>query len=242
MSGSRSTLSIGICAGIAVLVSAGSLAAVPIADLYNTGVDDNYAPLDGGEVDSHWILVSSPDMNYPGPAAYVVDSTSAPLEPGGWLPNSSESLWIGPRADGGHSFPHTDDGPGYAAENADYTYQTTFDLTGLDPSSAVIEGRWSTDDWGPMILLNGVDTGVTYPFVQGVNWREWSETFVIDDGFIAGINTLTVIVRNGYFGSGNDNPTGLRLEVCGTAEVPEPASLTLLALGGITILRRIKRR
>lgn len=36
------------------------------------------------------------------------------------------------------------------------TFRTTFDLTGLDPTTAVINGLWGVDVFGEDMLLNGV--------------------------------------------------------------------------------------
>ena len=41
-----------------------------------------------------------------------------------------------------------------------YAFSYTFDMTGLNPSSAVINGRWGTDNCGE-IWLNGLYTGVS---------------------------------------------------------------------------------
>src|SRR5205085_821526 len=74
-----------------------------------------------------------------------------PVAPyGPWIANDSLSKWIGPNADQDVN----------SAIGGDYTYRTTFDLTGFNPAGARITGLWSADDTGLEILLNGVSMGV----------------------------------------------------------------------------------
>jgi hypothetical protein len=43
---------------------------------------------------------------------------------------------------------------------SDYIYETTFDVTGFDPSTVRLIGRWATDNEGVNILINGISTGI----------------------------------------------------------------------------------
>src|SRR5262249_32130872 len=162
-----------------------------------------------------------------GPDAFVVISSGFPL-PSPWIPQDSTSKWIGPVASV----------PGFFLGGV-YTYRLTFDLTGLDPSTAVLTGRWATDNTG-QIFLNGKDTGLvnTLEFVAFT-------PFTLDKGFIPGINTLDFLVDNqsSFF----TNPTGLRVEISGTASstgpaVPEPAAVFLFSLGMPVLLGLCWRR
>ena len=89
------------------------------------------------------------------------------------------------------------------------------------------------------ILLNGAATGFTFPVFNGSSF----DPFVISTGFVAGVNTLDFLVDN--FGGG---PTGLRVELSGTADVaavPEPATLSsadVAGLMGLGIAWRRRRR
>src|SRR3989442_11338289 len=120
--------------------------AAPIPGLFNTGVGINGALLASGSVDPHYKLIESVDPAFPGPNALVLNDTGFPIPP--WLANGPNSKWIAPQANQG-----TGNQPG------DYKYRIIVDLTGLEPSSAVITGRWSSDNAGAGILLNGVATG-----------------------------------------------------------------------------------
>ena len=158
--------------------------------LFNTGVDNTGALLPDGEVDSHYVLVSSADPSAPGPDTFVVLSTGFPL-PSPWLANGPDSKWIAPSAD--QSFGNVE---------GLYVYQTTFDLGANDPSTAVVVGRLSSDNPLQDVLINGRSVGVSTMFEQFFEWK----SFVISSGFQAGLNTIEYVVENG------GGPTGLRVE------------------------------
>ncbi len=183
--------------------------------VYNSGVDDSGVPLSGGALDPHWRITVSADPVFPGPNAFVL-LNNAPLFSGGGTPNTAISKWIGLRADGGHLFPRSNCTDG--CTEADYHFETTFDLTGLNPAMSVITGQWSPDD-SSVMLLNGVPVA-SYPYVQGVNWRVFAP-FTITTGFVPGVNTLTVIVNNHFLPNSNlaANPSGLHLQISGTSQI-----------------------
>jgi hypothetical protein len=172
------------------------LHAAPIPGLFNTGVDDTGAVLADNAIDTHYTITVNPDGGLPD--AIVEDSTRFPIVAGPWMANSTTSKWIGPRF-------FTDQAAG-----GDYTYSITFDLTGLDPASAVITGQWTSDNAGPDILINGVSTGNANPGSFGIYTG-----FTISSGFVDGLNILEFRVNNAALGY-----TGLRVEVSGTAFPP----------------------
>mgnify|MGYP003502844548 CR=1 FL=1 len=84
------------------------------------------------------------------------------------------------------------------------------------------------DNLGIDVLINGTSTGHALP---NFGWPSL-HGFAIDSGFIAGINTLDFVLQN------QGGPTGLRVEMSGTAFVPEPTSMALMALVGAALLMR----
>ncbi len=208
--------------------------AEPITGLYNTGVNSSGVVLSNGATDSHYTITSSP-LGTPTPFA----RTSAggwPISPSGpWIGDNTISRWIVP------NFSTTPSGflnhPG-----GTYQYKLAFDLTGLIPGTASISGRWAADNGGPgtTISLNGVSTGLS----NTNGFTGWT-SFSISSGFIGGENTLDFIIDNGVTGTGN--PTGLRVEMSGTADVPEPSlglllGISLIGLVGVGVIRKRFKR
>jgi hypothetical protein len=198
----------------ATLVGAlGALSApAAIIGITNTGVG---AP---ATVDPNYTITSSADPSFPGPAAFVTAAI-----PGGYFPNDSTSKWIdlSPNA-------NTNIAPG------DYDFRTTFSLVGLNPATAVLSGSWSSDNRATM-FINGVNT----LNALGDSVYNVLTPFSISSGFVAGLNTIDFIVNN------DSGPSALRVEISGTASpsgVPEPASLSLLAIGAMLTLTRARRQ
>jgi hypothetical protein len=124
------------------------------------------------------------------------------------------SQWISPRPD-----------PSNGNALGNYTYRTTFSLAGLNPSTAMLTGRYSTDNTG-VILLNGAQVG----FASG-SYTTWT-SFTISAGFVAGLNTLDFVVTNTPGEA--INPTGLRVEISGSSSgSPIPVFSTGVAGGGL---------
>lgn len=211
----------GILTAVFLILCCGVVQAFPI-NIFNTGVDASGVIVPGGTVgDLHYSLISAP----PDAVSTIKAETHASGFPFGiWSGDNTLSRWIGPNT-------QYLNGPA-----GNYIYRTTFDLGGLDPLTAVLNGLWATDDVGLDILINGASTGhtITYPGYTAFS------SFTISNGFIAGVNTLDFVLTN------LGGPTGLRVQVTGSANaaatVPEPATLGLLASGlfGLAFSRRRK--
>ena len=202
----------------ALLTLARQSQATPIT-IFATGVDGSGTPLADATIgDPHYILTSVPGPLFIYTTRVRTAVGGTPIGP--WLGDDPVSAWIGPNtAEDLFNYPGT------------YTYRTTFDLTGLDPTMSSLSGQWATDDLGTDILINGVSTGNT-----ALGFSVWSP-FAINGGFLPGVNTLDFLVLNGGISS-----TGLRVEITGES-VPEPAALVLLGSGlaAVVILRRRQR-
>jgi len=169
-------------------------------------VDSLGAALGDGASDPHYSIVS------PSGAGIVINQANIPSS---YVANTSTSRWIWQQADG-------------QPTNVTRTFRTTFDLTGLNPSTASIVGAWAADNFLDQILINGVSIGTIPNSSNGVNFSSFTG-FNVNSGFQAGINTLDFVVLD------TGEIAGFRIgEISGTAQpisqsVPEPS--TILGLG-----------
>jgi hypothetical protein len=191
----------------AALVS--STIAAPIAGLVNTG-----AGLGDGANDPVWSILS------PSQQAVVIASSSVPV--GQWVANDLVSRWIW-------------ETPTAEPINVTRTFRISFDLTGFNAATASINGRWTTDNTGLDILINGVGTTQT-----SADYTFWTN-FAINGGFVSGVNTLDFVVNDVGISS------GFRAEILSSnadaleSATPEPAALALCG-GGLLALGMIRRR
>lgn len=187
-----------------------------VPGLFNTGVDATGAVLEDGATDPHYKLtLNADDPTVTGPI--VQDSTVFPISDGTWVRNSDRSKWIGPRFETS------------AAAGGDYTYELTFDLTGFDPTTAILLGGWATDNLGTDLRLNGTSTGLQ----NGSQFGSLTP-FTVTTGFQAGVNKLEFLVNNASLGY-----TGLRVENLRLGALPAsttPPTLTIQASGNNVVL------
>lgn len=199
--------------------------AAPIPGLFDTGVDNSNALLPYGSLDPHYTLTAAPGFTVPrgtvvyNPSSYTFYN---------WVANTANSQWIGLQSTANY----------YSAGL--YKYDITFDLTGLNPPTAVITGQWAADNNG-VIFLNGTSTGATTPTLGFSSFTP----FTISSGFVSGVNTLEFQVTNLADVAPFGGPTGLQVQLSGTANpVPEPMSLFLLGTGlmGMAVIGRKKSK
>ena len=159
-----------------------------------------YSIPDNGWVwdERNWTLVTSPDPNWPGPTAYIVQEG-----PTWWCGAQTHGRWISSK-----NFGWLDVLPAGV-----YVFQVTFDLTGFDPTSARVAGVWSVDDTGVMTIngnfvANQTNTGRD-------NWQNVPPlNFEITSGFVQGTNVLQVAVTNIQDSPwGNPKPDGLLVAI-----------------------------
>ncbi len=207
---------------LSLVLFAAQAGAAPITTLFGSGLDSSGNPLAPGATDLDYIVLET------GTSAEVVSSA---LATSAYLPNDAGSQWIWENSTG---WPH----------KVTRTFRTTFDLTGFDPTTAVINGLWGVDNFGEDILINGISTAHSLPVYGYANFQNLYP-FVIDSGFQSGINTLDFVVRD------REKIAALRTQLWGTANptvvlgvttVPEPSSLLLLSVGlAAVVLRRLRR-
>lgn len=165
--------------------------------LFNTGVDDDGELLFDNDIDPHYQIIVNPDSE--SPDAIVQNMTGFPIGDGPWLAPGPDSNWIGPTLD-------TNGAEG------DYTFRTTFDLSGFDPTTAFVEGMWSTDNSGVDIIVNGISTGETGP-----GFNTFGPFNISPGNFISGLNTIDFVVNNAPT---TPNPIGFRIDGIRLAAAP----------------------
>ena len=199
---------------------------LPIADLFNTGVDGSGTPLADGTIgDPHYTLSSVPS----GTTDIRVRTSAGGWPIGPWLGDNATSAWIGPN-----------NAANLHSPAGNYVYSTTFTIpTTADLSTVVVTGGWGTDNPGTDILINGGTTGNTSAGFGSLT------PFSIGSGFQYGLNTLDFLVNNSV--GGGLNPTGLRVDdLVGTYQlasaIPEPATMCALGLAVAGLSGYIRKR
>jgi hypothetical protein len=182
--------------------------------LENTGVNSDGTLAATGSTDQNFY---SPD----GPI-YVISANGAWADPGGVA---------------SYVAPDQFDGSFYGGGSYTLDYDISFDLTGLDPSSVVIEGSWSTDNSGNDILVNGQSTGNT-----STGFGSFTDFTLLGSSglFTTGINTLDFNWTN------DGGPGGVAIEFSSAtaSPTPEPASMALFGTGLVVfgLIGRARRR
>jgi hypothetical protein len=169
----------------------------------STGTDANGALVPEGTIDPNWTITAKPGGVTGSFPAFATKPDAL------WFPNRNSSRWISSKADA-----TLGDSPG------NYTYRTSFDLTGFDPTTVQIRMQISVDDELVDVKLNNQSLGLKIPVGGGIPFR-LSHGMQISSGFVAGINTLEFIVNNA---NTIINPTAIQaqLEFASVRRLPFP--------------------
>lgn len=196
---------------------------------WNTGVDANSAKIGFQTADPHYTGLRG-SFASTNPATAFTPTTTAPVSL--WVQDnvSPNSHWI--TTSGAAS----STAPGNIAPG-------TFDFSlALNTVSSLVSvtGQWASDN-DVEIFLNGVSTGVKRERITSPSLIRTFDTFApfTVSGFVAGANTLTFRVKNGFAPTDTSTAMGLRVEFL-SAQVPEPSSF--LACGGLVAGYLARRR
>jgi hypothetical protein len=223
-----------VAVSVAVLFLGTTFARADVVKNISTGSDQvagtkvaNNAP------DTDWLIAAGSAGGFSGQTSIA---RSAPL-PSPYLPDgaSAASRWIAINSNQGLE--------GISVPAGVYLFQTTVDLTGYDPATAVIgpSSRFAIDDGLQGIRVNG-STVYTLPDGRVQTRFDQFETVLPANvgagAFQPGVNTVTFVLENALSGT----PVAFRFEGSVSATpVPEPIGLGLL-LGGASALIRRRRR
>ena len=231
-------------AAVAVLVAFGlvsSAAAAPI--ILRTGVDSSNAVMAPGSIDTAWQISIDDKATYTdSKVLYPLKNPSDPFSGGqiccGMETVANTAAWV--------SDPSVvpDNGNTAWGISQDVWLKRSFDLTGYDLSTVSLNAIWRIADFSFGLYLNGnllagTNTGNT------PKWAVDTPLLIPAGGglFVNGINTLELrgqSVNSGWDGFWFDGAVDGR--VTDTNPVPEPATLSLLALGSSVLAVRRRRR
>lgn len=202
---------------VAALLIPVAAAAAPIT-VYNTGVNLSNVLVAAGLPTAHWQLLSAPSGS-----ALAIGSTPYAFTHPAYVANTPTSQWVSP-APNGNAPVGSFWSPGL------YVYALTINLAGFNHNTAVITGRFSTDNIGYIAVNGGLPAAIS-----GYTGFSSFTNFTLNSGFVAGLNTIRV----GFLNQGNPSAFHVQFSsatATSTAppppvSVPELSSLAILGLG-----------
>lgn len=214
---------IALACGLLLAASANSRAGtIPIADLYNTGVDAAHNALGTGQIDGNYSLTVSAS----GATDPIVYRNNAWVANAPVLGAALSAQWIAPSS--------------ATVIDGFYTYTTSFTL-GADAilSSVEIGGRFTADDKITDVYLNGQALGITTGAGDEV-YGQWFNFSIANSAyFLAGTTNYLAFETKNTHGSVN----GLIVQMTGSYNaVPEPASVAMMGMGGLAALAFGRRK
>ena len=180
-----------------------------------------------GTVDPNWTYTNSVSATGQG---LVANNSGVDFFNGAppWVADSTSSSWI------------VDNTANSSSGGPPLSFSTTFNLAGLNPSTAFLSGAWAIDDTG-VLELNGhiISTLASDGFSWGV-LNAFSVSGSSGD-FLSGTNVLSAVLT-----TNDDFFEGTNVQVSGTADAlvsatPIPAALPLFA-GGLGLMGFLARR
>jgi hypothetical protein len=222
-----------LCAVAGLFLLGGSARAGTVSfTLRSTGFSSGGTLLAGGSTDGNWSLISDPTGSVSTPATpYVTNGctlfvicTSFPFT--AWTHDTLQSAWISPRA--------TEAGT-QSDPAGEYIYQQTFDLTGLDPASVIITGKWTADNYG-YIVVNGVRVtlGISGDIANAAGQFNHFTNFTLNNAnalFLSGLNTIQFDVFNTTTGSPDITGIDVNILSATASTTPEPISFASIGTG-----------
>src|SRR5260221_2199625 len=183
----------------------GQIASASTITLHNTGVNSSDVLVAAGAGTSFWSLSANPAG-----ASEAIGSNPFRYFNGSYFADTASAAWVSPGSTGN------------AGVGGNYTYDLVFDLTGFNLATVAISGIFGTDNDGS-ISLNSNAAAATTGFASFGATTGFSFT----SGFLAGLNTIHVVVDNG------GDPTAFFVQFnagtgdSGGGSVPEPTTMIL---------------
>ncbi len=177
----------------------------------DTGFDDENGELIGnGLQDDHWVMIGPPGSGLFEFAGIVRDDQWPVAPAGPWVAPTSRARWIGTREISSNGPP------------GDYTFRILVELPdAVDATEARLVGRWTSDNAGREIRINGISAGAApdgnFPVLAPMP---------PDLGlglFENGVNTVEIIVNNA---GDNLNPVGLFVEAAVGTGTIDPSDVS----------------